>query len=385
MTRKIGFIDEYGDKSIHFEKNGVSLFFIVTAIIVEDDKIEFIKKEFNRVATNFTKADEIKSKSKQFRNLKNRLEFLKQIDHLDYKVYSIVVDKRKIFEDSGLQFRNSFFKYVNGLLDRELYDYFPFLELIADKHGDDEFMQEFISYIELNHKQVELFRGPTFKFADSKEEPLIQLADLISGSISKLYDPKYEDPENYKLQELLNKKILHIREWPATPLKFYSSITNKDDKFDSELVKFLFFRISEFMELNQESTDIDVKNQIAFLNYMIYRFRANPFSYVYSDEILERLNIRGYSITKRMLNKDIISKLRENKVIITSSTTGYKIPCCKGDFIRFYNNYSSKIIPMLETVNKVDILIKAPTFGNYNLLESDEYQLLRELINTTSR
>ncbi|HTO17157.1 MAG TPA: hypothetical protein VNJ50_03275 [Gelidibacter sp.] len=118
---------------------------------------------------------------------------------------------------------------------------------------------------------------------------------------------------------------------------------------------------------------------------MIYRFKSNPYSYVYSDEILERLNIRGYSINKRMLNKDIISKLRDNKVLITSSTTGYKLPCCKGDFIRFYNNYSSKIIPMLDTVNKVDILIKTPTFGNYNLLENNEYKLLKELINTASR
>ena len=385
MSKKIGFIDEYGDKSILFEKDGVSLYFIVTAVIVDENNIDSIKDEFNRVAKEFTKADEIKSKSKQFRKLKNRIEFLEKIDHLNYKVYSIVVDKRKIFEDSGLQFRNVFFKYVNGLLDRELYDYFPFLELVADKHGDDEFMKEFINYIESNHKQVELFRGPTFKFADSKDEILIQLADLISGSISKIYDPKYFDEDNSKLKELLERKILHVREWPTTPLKFYSNITNEDEKYDSELVEFLFFRINEFMEQNQDSNDIEIKHQLAFLNYMIYRFKSNPYSYVYSDEILERLNLRGYSINKRMLNKDIISKLRENKVLITSSTTGYKLPCCKGDFIRFYNNYSSKIIPMLDTVNKVDILIKTPTFGNYNLLENNEYKLLKELINTASR
>lgn len=50
-----------------------------------------------------------------------------KIVHLNHKIYSFIVDKRKIFEDSGLKFRNVFFKYVNELFDRELYDYLPYL------------------------------------------------------------------------------------------------------------------------------------------------------------------------------------------------------------------------------------------------------------------
>ena len=49
---KIGFIDEYGDKSIHFEKGGVSVYFIVTAIIIN-------KRDLNEIEN---KVKELKSK-----------------------------------------------------------------------------------------------------------------------------------------------------------------------------------------------------------------------------------------------------------------------------------------------------------------------------------
>jgi hypothetical protein len=76
----------------------------------------------------------------------------------------------------------------------------------------------------------------------------------------------------------------------------------------------------------------------------------------------------------------VIGKLRDNKILITSSQSGYKIPCCKGDIIRFYNNYSTKIIPMIETIGKTDTLVKSVTFGKINLLESNEYETLNKLI-----
>ena len=385
MSKKIGFIDESGDKSIHYEKSGVTTYFVVSAIIVDENSVVNVRDEFQRIASKHTQAPEIKSNARAFQKIEKRIELLEEIANLDFRIYSIIVDKRKIFEDSGLQFRNSFYKYVNGLLDRELYDYYPYLELISDQHGTENFMEGFISYVEQNHKQTELFKGPTFSFNDSKNEPLIQLADFIAGSIARCYEPDKVDPRNKEILEILDKKILHLREWPEIPLKFFGKVENEDEEYNQELVDFIFFRINEFIYANQETTNPDIKNQLICLQYLIFRFKKNPYSYVYSDEIIDRINVREINITKRVLNKDIIVKLRDSKVLITSSTNGYKIPCCKADIIRFYNNYSSKIIPMIETIGKVDIVIKNATSGNINLLENEEYLLLKNLITTASR
>ena len=383
MSKKIGFIDESGNKSIYFEKEGVSTFFVVSAIIMDENQISEIREKFQEIAAEFTFAPEVKSNAKAFRNIDDRLKFLKAISELDFRIYSVIVDKRKIFEESGLQFQNSFYKYTNGLLDRELYDYFPFLELISDQHGTEDFMSGFIDYVDKNHRQTDLFKGPSFSFRDSKNEPLIQLADFIAGSIARCYEPSKIDTRNNEILDILHNHILHLREWPEVPLKYFGNIDDEDEKYNQELVDFIFYRINEFLALNQESQSPDIKNQLVCLNYLIYRFKANPFSYAYSDEILDRINIREINVTKRVLNKEIITRLRDSKILITSSTSGYKIACCKGDLIRFYNNYSSKIVPMIETIGKVDTVIKSATSGNLKLLEGDEFKLLKDLIETT--
>lgn len=379
MSKKIGYIDEFGDKSIHFEKEGVTTFFIVSAIIIDEDSIEQIREKFKKIASNYTQAPEIKSNSKAFREIDKRISFLKDISTLDFRVYSVVVDKRKIFEDSGLKFRNSFFKYVNGLLDRELYDYYPYLKLVADNHGTDKFMEGFIKYVDTNHNQTELFRGPEFQFSDSRSEPLIQLADFITGSIAKCYEPGKIELRSNEIPRILNRHILHLREWPENPPKLLREIENKDENYDQQLVDFIFFRINEYVNVNQESTDIEIKNQMICLNYLIYRFKLDPFEYIYSDEIIERIKVRDINFNKRVFSRTIIGNLRNNKILILSSQNGYKIPSCKGDLVRFFNNYSSQILPMIETLRKTNIIIKNATSGNINLLEENNYEILKEI------
>ncbi len=384
MSKKIGYIDESGDKSLRFEKGGVSTFFIVSAIIIDGNSNSRVRQEFKEIARKHTQAPEIKSSSKAFRDIDKRINFLKDISKLDFRIYSVIVDKRRVFEDSGLQFRDSFYKYVNGLLDHELYDYYPFLELVSDNHGSEKFMDGFISYVEKNHKQTELFKGPEFKFSDSKEEPLIQLADFIAGSIAKCYEPDKVEYRSKEILQILNRHILHLREWPENPPKLFQKIEDGDQKYDQELVDFIFFRINEFVTANQNRTEIEIKNQIICLNYLIYRFKKDPYEYIFSDEIIERIKIRDINLTKRLFSKEVIGNLRDNKILITSSQSGYKIPCCKGDLIRFYNNYSSKIIPMIDTLGKTDIIIKSATSGNINLLEGNDYKLLKDLIETAA-
>ncbi|WP_298502795.1 DUF3800 domain-containing protein [uncultured Maribacter sp.] len=384
MSRKIGFIDESGDKSIHFEKKGVTTFFIVTAIIVNESNVNKVRKGFLEIARKYTQAPEIKSNSKTFKNIDKRIKFLKAISSLDFRIYSVIVDKRKVFENSGLQFRDSFYKYVNGLLDHELYDYYPYLKLISDNHGTDKFMNEFINYVEKNHNQTELFRGPEFKFSDSVDEPLIQLADFIAGSIARCYEPNKIELRSPEVLQILDKHILHLREWPESPPKLIKNIEVGDEKYDKEMVNFIFFKIEEFINANQERAEIEIKNQIICLNYLIYRFKKNPYEYVFSDEIIDRIKVRDVLLTKRQFGRDVISNLRSNKILIVSSQSGYKIPCSKADIIKFYNNYTSKIIPMIETLGKADIVIKNATSGKINLLLDDDFELLKDLIKTVS-
>jgi hypothetical protein len=377
---KVGFIDEYGDKSIEHSKSGVSTFFIVTAIIVDRANLSNIEAQIRQLTSNFTQSPEIKSSSKVFKDNSKRLAFLIQIAQLDFKVYSVIVDKRKIFKDSGLRFRGSFFKYINNLLDTDLYRYFPFLELVADEHGDEKFMNGFIDYVKQHHFQTELFRKPQFRFGDSKNEPLIQVADFISGTLARCYDPdKIIDNPN-QIIDILKDKILHLREWPEAPTVNFRQIETNDNIYNKEIAEFSMNLINQFVLSNEHKQDEPIKNQLICLHYLMFRFKNNPLVYIYADEIIERITNRGISINKRTFTKDIIGKLRDSGLLIVSSQSGYKIPCSEADLIKFFNNYNTKIFPMLKTLEQYNVLIKTATDGLINLLNHKEFSLNKELI-----
>lgn len=380
MSNKIGYIDEYGDKSIHFEKKGVSTYFIVTAIIVDEENVSSIENEVVLLRKKYTQAPEIKSNSKSFRDIEKRLSFLKELSKLDFHVYSVIVDKRKIFETSGLRFRDTFFKYTNGLLDSDLYRYFPFLKIVADEHGDDKFMSGFIDYVQKNHQQTDLFRKPEFRFSNSKDEILIQVADFITGTIARCYDPDKVIDNPNEILDILDKRILHLREWPETPVNAIKSTENEDEAYNHSIANFTLRQISQFIKKNDNSSLSEVKNQLICLHYLVFRFRNNPYSYIYADEIIDRIKVRGISITRRIFTKEVIGKLRESGVLIVSSQSGYKLPCCKNDLVRFFNNYTTKILPMIKTLEQSNILTKTATSGDLDILKDKEFNVIKELI-----
>lgn len=381
MSYKIGYIDEYGDKSIDYSKDGVSTFFIVTAIIIDSENELLFKEKVDAIRKKYTQAPEIKSKNFSDKDFVRRLNLLEELCQLEFHIYSIIVDKRKIWEDTGLAFRNTFFKYVNRLLDSDLYRYYPYLKLIADEHGDNKFMDGFIEYFSKHHFQGELFKQPSFYFSKSQEEPLIQVSDFISGSLSKHFDPKKKLNGSEKILEILEPKVLHFREWPEVPIELFKSIQNEDFQYDKEIAEFSTRVINDYIRLNEHSGDEIINQQIITLNYLIFRFKNDPFEYVYTDEILARIMQRGKSsLSTQLFRNKIIANLRDNGIIIVSGQSGYKIPCSKADLISFFNRNNHIIKPMLSRLETTNRLIKIATENKIDILDYCEFKELAEMI-----
>ena len=65
---------------------------------------------------------------------------------MNFSVYAVVIDKRKLYGE-GFKYKKSFYKYLNGILYKELYLTFPQLDLIVDEHGGNDFMRSFKKYV----------------------------------------------------------------------------------------------------------------------------------------------------------------------------------------------------------------------------------------------
>jgi hypothetical protein len=79
-----------------------------------------------------------------------------------------------------------------------------------DGSGDRAFKKSFLSYLRKSLNSREKKVVESFRFVDSKENVLVQLADMVAGSVRRSYDKDKTDKEVYK--KIIRKHIEN--EWP---------------------------------------------------------------------------------------------------------------------------------------------------------------------------
>lgn len=181
------FIDDSGDPGFKLEK-GSSQYFVISLLIFDDyleaEKMAVAIKELKRTL-NFP--DEVEFKYAKS-NPKIRLKFLKTISKFSFRIRAIVVNKDLIYsrelqnkkETFYAYFIKSAIKYSEGtLLDAKIK---------IDGSGGREFRKLFISYLrkELNSGELKIMKN--CKFENSKNNVLIQTADMVAGAIRRKHE-----------------------------------------------------------------------------------------------------------------------------------------------------------------------------------------------------
>ena len=120
LIPKIAYIDESGNHDLDTPKAGASLYFIVSAIIVDASKNDLFVLDAEKVRVKHFQSSEIKSsKVKAKDDHRRRIRILDDIMELDFTFYALAVDKREIYKDSGYQYKKSFVKNLNGKVSRK--------------------------------------------------------------------------------------------------------------------------------------------------------------------------------------------------------------------------------------------------------------------------
>jgi len=198
MELMYAFTDESGNHGFNFENEGVSTFFIVTAILVAENNLSKIENEVESARKKYFQTGEMKS-SLVGKNHKRRNVILRELLNSDFKIFSVVVDKQKIYKDSGLMYKESFYKFVNNLVHKELRYAFKKLAVCADEIGGNEYMKGFCKYVRDNEEIPDLFGEREFYFENSKNSVLIQLADFISGTLACVYERGKQNPVRWNM------------------------------------------------------------------------------------------------------------------------------------------------------------------------------------------
>jgi hypothetical protein len=198
-------LDESGDSGFKFEQ-GSSRYFVVTFIYLESNNIGEetleVEKQIEQLKEKFSLTPNYELK---FSRCKNKLkqEFLKEFLKFPIKYKAIVVDKKKL-EAPALKYRPK--ELYCEMIRRLLYDNNPPLEkaiLIIDeaitKIRQREFKGVLRRYLSKNMVKKIIQKR-------SRSEVMIQLADMISGSIFR----KYERQNDKFWQIVKNKEKILI-------------------------------------------------------------------------------------------------------------------------------------------------------------------------------
>lgn len=147
MNSLIAFADEFGNNSFDFEEQGSH--FIIASVIIKSEKIKEISRSLELIRLKYFQKGEIKS-SKIGQSHNRRKIILKEVCKLDFTIYAVIVDKTKLYAE-GFKYKQPFYKFLNGILYKELFKTFPELELKIDEHGGNDYLIGFKKYVEKNH------------------------------------------------------------------------------------------------------------------------------------------------------------------------------------------------------------------------------------------
>lgn len=202
------FIDDSGDPGFKLKKGSTDFF--VIAMVVFDDELEAEKtalgiKELRR---------ELKfPENMEFRFFKTRpairVKFLKAVRKYDFKIRCLIVEKAVIYSPLLRQDRNSFYGYF--IKEALMHSGGEILnaKVRIDGSGDRRFRKNFLGYLRRELAGSDRPVMKNCKLVDSRSNVLIQLADMIAGSINRSCNKEKKDSQDYR--DIIKSKITN--EW----------------------------------------------------------------------------------------------------------------------------------------------------------------------------
>lgn len=192
------FIDDSGDAGFNLAK-GSTRFFVIACVIFNDEleaeKTSIAIKELKR-SLKFHDNKEFKFHSS---NKDIREQFLRVINKFDFQIRALVIDKTAIRSKDLQANRKLFYSYAIKLVlqysDNTILD----AKVRIDGSGDRVFRKSFIAYLrrEVNSRQRKIMKN--CKLVDSKDNTLIQMADMVAGAVKRSYEVSLNDSKLYKL------------------------------------------------------------------------------------------------------------------------------------------------------------------------------------------
>jgi hypothetical protein len=334
------YVDESGNPHLA-EEEGSNGHYVICAIVVEQEHLNTRITSSRGIVNSHAGAGELKSSNIGSAS-NRRKQILKDIFEEEINAFCLVVDKKRIWKDSGLRFKPSCYKFLHKMFYRRLKSSSLEISVYADEYGRSEYMESFERYISSETSLLE-----KFCFVGSHETPLIQIADVIAGSIRRIYDGI--DDKNLIPDQ--GRHRLVIEEWP--PQEATQDQLEISHDVDLAIRSIALRNARVYVEKMMLSDESENNLRADAIRYLLWRFEMNPDEYIQRQEIVDYLyETSGANLNPSQLTSRVFADARDSDVIIASSDGGVKIPYSAVDLRRWMARTESQVAPYLRRAGK---------------------------------
>jgi len=374
MEKVYVFGDEFGTSALSNNDVKNITHFVYSAIIIKESNLEKARKVRDEISNNFLSGHKIKSSSRALRNNDNkRLDILSHlVENLDFTIHILVINKDELSkEQGGLRFKEVFYKYFQkifiGLINNSYHDF----KIVMDSLISENFHTDLKSYLA---SQISNSLFDNYEMSNDFDEPLIQFADLISGSFGRIVNPVFESPIKDEIFSVLKPRIIKTSFFPPKDKSSHFKKYEKAEVINEEIYNIVKTDAEDLLEKDSDTVHKHVLSQL--LTYQ----KISPKHFIYTYELVNSIKYyTGKDISTENL-RIVIRDLRYKGIIIVSNTKkgGYKLAVNKNDVFQYFNHYLKYVIPMLQKVDIANGIFKSRTVGEFIPLE--EMDSLKKLV-----
>lgn len=308
LPGRTAFIDECGSFGFDFDKDNISTHYIICAIVVNNDQIPSLEKRIDETRKSKFSGSEMTSSSIGS-NHKRRANLLTELVMMDFSVIILIANKQKFYKDSPLtDYKTTFVKYLHRCLYDSMYCAYPKLKIIEDEYGSSEFQKGYREYVRSHRPTFKLFDDYDFDYVDSKASNIVQIADIIAGSVMQhILDE--EAPDLLKLFQSHIRDVIHF----PTIFPPREEKEESDNYYDAQIYNLVHKCAFDYIEKHKDDESEEVRLRVLFLRFLLFKcVNHGEKQYIYSGEIVRDLSAMSDSkVIKDFLCRRIVAKLRD--------------------------------------------------------------------------
>lgn len=379
------FIDEFGNTSPGLALADPFSHFVLTAVLIEEAKLSQARELRAHISQRYFQGGPLQSGrlADDEEGFQTRLDILGELRQLDFIVLSLVINKSKVHKE-GLDQQAVFYKYFNRIFLRQFPKNFTAFSIYAHQLGWPEFQGSLAHYINTKVIQRDLFAPDrSYRMVDDQQhEPLVQLADFISGCLGQIYCTSHSHPQAVFLFDLLHDRTF-VDFYPFEKTDFSIALPRHSQEKDQLIARIAGESAREALA---EGHKLSEEAQ-AVLHYLYLMFRTAPDRLIGKYELIDKVKKAHPGFSEQQL-RACIQHLRDQGVLIASiqGKSGYKLPDRVEDIVGFYNRYLNSIVPMINRINICNRKLLVNSLQEVDLLQANaSYTLLHELIKTLDK